>query len=145
MATLLKQKMADRYFTRIIGDYAGSNEMKSLRDPSLGENRVYVTRSVKGNDSIRAGIRLMKSHLHVREGSGKPKLFIGSNCKSTIREFQSYKRMRDAWGNASETPEDKNNHMMDAIRYLFLDRAASRKPVEKAKKIYDPNTGRVLS
>lgn len=145
MATLLKQKMADRYFTRIIGDYAGSNEIKSLRDPSLGENRVYVTRSVKGNDSIRAGIRLMKSHLHVREGSGKPKLFIGSNCKSTIREFQSYKRMRDAWGNASETPEDKNNHMMDAIRYLFLDRAASRKPVEKAKKIYDPNTGRVLS
>ena len=34
---------------------------------------------------------------------------------------------------------------MDALRYLFLDRAASVKPIKKVEKIYDPATGRVLS
>ena len=145
MANILHQKMGDVYFTRIVGDSAGANEIKSLRDKSLGDQRVYVTPATKGRDSIRAGIRLVKSQLYVREGTGKPKLFIGSNCKATIREFQSYRRLRDAWGEASETPEDRNNHLMDALRYLFLDRAASVKPIKKVEKIYDPATGRVLS
>lgn len=145
MATVLHQKMGDRYFTKIIGDSAGSNEIASLKDKSLGDQRVYVTPATKGKDSIRAGIRLVKGHLYVREGTGKPKLFVGANCKALIREFQSYRRLRDAWGEPSETPEDRNNHLMDALRYLFLERAASVKKVEAPPKVYDPNTGRLLS
>jgi hypothetical protein len=145
MAKVLHQKMGDEYFTRIIGDSAGSNEIASLKSKALGDERIWVTPAKKGKDSIRAGIRLIKTKLYIREGSGKPKLFVGSNCKSTIREFQSYKRLRDAWGEPSDTPEDRNNHIMDALRYVALDHAEARKPIKKAKKIYDPTTGRLLS
>ena len=145
IADVLHQKMGDQYFSRIIGDSAGANEIASLKSKALGDKRVWVTPAKKGKDSIRAGIRLVKTQLYVREGTGKPKLFVSASCKSTIREFQSYKRLRDAWGEISETPEDKNNHLMDALRYLFLDQAAARKPVPKATKIYDPATGRILS
>jgi phage terminase large subunit len=144
IASVLHTKMGDNHFTRIIGDSAGATEIASLKSKSLGDQRVWVTPARKGKDSIRGGIRLLKTKMYVRESTGKPKLFIGRNCKSLIREFQSYKRLRDAWGEVSETPEDKNNHLLDALRYLALDQAAGAKPVQKVKKVYGAN-GRLLS
>lgn len=144
IATILHQKMGDQYFARIIGDSAGATEIASLKSKALGDQRVYVTPAKKGKDSIRGGIRQVKTKLYVREHTGRPKLFVGRNCKSTIREFQSYKRLRDAWGEVSETPEDKNNHLMDALRYLVLDHMSGAAKPNKAKKLYS-STGRLLS
>ena len=144
IASVLHTKMGDQHFTRIIGDSAGATEIASLRSKALGDQRVWVTPSKKGKDSIRGGIRAVKTKLYVREGSGKPKLFVGRNCKATKKEFQSYKRLRDAWGEVSETPEDKNNHIMDAIRYLVLDQMSGGKTIAKAKKQYS-STGRLIS
>lgn len=144
IARVLHQKMGDQHFTRIIGDAQGATEMASLRSKELGDMRVWVTPSKKGKDSIRGGIRAVKTKLYVREGSGKPKLFVGRNCKATIREFQSYKRLRDAWGDVSETPEDKNNHLMDALRYLILDQMSGAKQPPKAQKRYT-SSGRLVS
>lgn len=144
IASVLHTKMGDQYFTRIIGDAAGATEIASLKSKALGDQRVFVTPSKKGKDSIRGGIRQVKTKLYVRESTGKPKLFIGRNCKSTIKEFQSYKRLRDAWGEVSETPEDKNNHIMDALRYLVNDQMSGAKTPAKAKKRYGP-TGRLIS
>jgi len=145
IASVLHTKMGEEYFTRIIGDSAGATEIASLKSKALGEQRVWVTPAKKGKDSIRGGIRQVKTKLYVREATGKPKLFVGRNCKATIKEFQSYKRLRDAWGEVSETPEDKNNHLMDALRYLVLDQMSGAKPIPKAQKVYDPNTGRLVS
>lgn len=145
IASVLHSKMGDNYFTRIIGDAAGATEIASLKSKALGSQRVFVTPAKKGKDSIRAGIRQVKTKMYIRESTGKPKLFIGRNCRSTIREFQSYKRLRDAWGEVSETPEDKNNHLMDALRYLVLDHTSGAAPIKKAVKRYDPRTGRLIS
>lgn len=145
IARVLHQKMGDQYFTRIIGDSAGAVEIASLKSKELGDMRVWVTPSKKGKDSIRAGIRSVRTKLYVREHTGKPKLFVGRNCTATIKEFQSYKHIRDAFGEVSDTPEDKNNHLMDAIRYLVLDQMSGAKTPAKAKKVYDPATGRLLS
>ena len=144
IASVLHTKMSDQYFTRIIGDSAGATEIASLKSKALGDERVWVTPAKKGKDSIRGGIRQVKTKLYVREHTGKPKLFVGRNCKATIKEFQSYKRLRDAWGEVSETPEDKNNHLMDALRYLVLDQMSGAKPIPKSKKTYG-STGRLLS
>lgn len=144
IARILHQKMGDQYFTRIIGDAAGAVEIASLRSKELGDNRVWVTPSKKGKDSIRAGIRATKTKLYIREHTGKPKLFVTRNCSATIKEFQSYKRLRDAFGEVSETPEDKNNHLMDALRYLVLDQMSGAKPIPKAKKVYT-TSGRLVS
>lgn len=144
IARVLHQKMGDEYFVRIIGDAAGATEIASLKSKELGDMRVWVTPSKKGKDSIRAGIRAVKTKMYVREATGKPKLFIGRNCTATIKEFQTYKRLRDAFGEVSETPEDKNNHLMDAIRYLVLDQVNGAGTVKKAPKRYS-DTGRLIS
>jgi len=144
IARILHQKMGDQHFTRIIGDSAGATEMASLRSKELGDNRVWVTPSKKGKDSIRGGIRAVKTKMYIRESTGRPKLFVGRNCSATIKEFQSYKRMRDAFGEVSETPEDKNNHLMDALRYLVLDQMSGAKPIAKAQKKYT-SSGRLIS
>lgn len=144
IASVLHTKMGDEYFTRIIGDSAGATEIASLKSKALGDQRVWVTPAKKGKDSIRGGIRQVKTKLYVRESTGKPKLFVGRNCKATVKEFQSYKRLRDAWGEVSETPEDKNNHLMDALRYLVLDQMSGGKTIEKAQKKYS-STGRLIS
>lgn len=144
IATILHQKMGDQHFSRIIGDSAGATEIASLKSKALGDERVFVTPARKGKDSIRGGIRQVKTKLYVREHTGKPKLFVGRNCRATIKEFQSYKRLRDAWGEVSETPEDKNNHLMDAIRYLVLDQMSGAALPKKAVKRYS-DTGRLIS
>lgn len=144
IARAMHNKMGDQYFTRIVGDSAAATEIKTLRSKELGELRVYATASVKGRDSLKAGIRLVSTKLAVREGSGKPKLFVGANCKAVIREFQEYKRIRDAWGEVSETPEDKNNHAMDALRYIVSDQTSGAKPIPKATKHYNAS-GRLVS
>lgn len=144
IARILHQKMGDQHFTRIIGDAAGATEIASLRSKELGGHRVWVTPSKKGKDSIRGGIRQVKTKLYIRESTGRPKLFVGRNCTATIKEFQSYKRMRDAFGEVSDTPEDKNNHIMDALRYLAIDQMSGAKPVPKAAKKYT-SSGRLVS
>ena len=134
----LFNKMGGRRFSRIIGDSAAKfdiHSMKKLSFPIVG--------SKKGADSIRAGIREVFAKLEIREGTGKPKLFITNNCKFTIRELQSYSFIKDAYGEIQNTPEDKNNHALDALRYLALDFYRNQVRVRK-KKIYDGVTGRLL-
>lgn len=144
IARVLHQKMGDQYFTKIIGDSAGATEIASLKSKELGDMRVWVEPAKKGKDSLRAGIRLVRTKLYVREHTGKPKLFVGRNCTATIKEFQSYKHIRDAFGEVSDTPEDKNNHLMDAIRYLIMESMSGAKPIPKAKKVYNAS-GRLVS
>lgn len=133
---VLRDKMGDDRFTRILGDGAARFELESLR-----ARRFPIRGAKKGADSIFNGIKEVQSLLKVREGTGKPKLYIRASCKNTIKEFESYSWIRDQFGEITNVPEDKNNHAMDEIRYLALDRA---KPMErqKRKRNYDPDTGR---
>ena len=142
---VLRDKMGDRHFARILGDSAAATELETFK-------KVYnlpIVGAKKGKDTIKAGIREINGKLKVREGTGKPKLFVGTNCGNTIREFEAYEYMTnvDAYGERviTETPEDKNNHAMDALRYPVLDHSRHRKQRVKPKRYYDPITGRVLS
>ena len=139
LVDILRDKMGYDFYTRIIGDSRGKFEMEFLRS-----RRFRITTSKKGADSIYAGIKEVRALLAVREGTGKPKLFIHASCKNTIKEFQRYSFERASDGTIMNTPEDDFNHAMDALRYLALDRA---KPVkkEKRKREYDPDTGRALN
>ncbi len=136
---VLKDKMGDDRYTRIIGDGAARFELESLR-----KRRFRITASKKGADSIADGIKELRAMLHVRESTGKPKLFIYKNCVATIREFECYSFIRDASGEITNVPEDVNNHAMDALRYLALDRARAVKQT-KRKRYYDADTGRSLN
>ena len=63
--------------------------------------------SLKGKDSINAGIDLLKRY----------KIHITSNSINAIQEFRNYKWKEDRTGKLTNIPEDKNNHITDAVRY----------------------------
>lgn len=85
--------------------YADSAEPKSIEElRRLGWN---ILESVKGADSIRAGINwLLSKQVHYVETSS-----------NLIYEKNNYRWALDAQKNPTDKPEDKNNHLMDATRY----------------------------
>ena len=78
------------------------NQMESAGMPVIG--------AVKDIDS---GIEKVRSWL--KTADGYIRLYICNNCINTIREFNSY-RYPEGGG---KKPIDKDNHLMDPIRYIF--------------------------
>lgn len=62
---------------------------------------------------LELGIRLIRSWL--RTADGYVRLYITDNCVNTIEEFNSYSYPE----NGGDKPLDKNNHIMDGLRYIF--------------------------
>ena len=94
---------------------ADSAEPKSNDDlKRLGIRRIMP--SVKGKDSVINGIMNISEY----------KIFVNPACKNTIAELSNYR-----WDKQAENmPEDKNNHLMDAMRYAFYD---LKNPATKAE------------
>jgi phage terminase large subunit len=63
--------------------------------------------SIKGADSINAGIDLLKRF----------KIYIHKDSHNCIQEFRNYKWQEDKSGKLMNKPVDKNNHLIDATRY----------------------------
>lgn len=88
---------------RIRADSAEPKTNDDLR--RLGLTRIMP--SVKGKDSVINGIMNISEYF----------ITVHPACKNTIAELSSY-----VWDkNTPNMPEDKNNHLMDALRYAFYD------------------------
>lgn len=104
---------------QIIADCA---EPKSIRELQAGG--LWVVPSLKGNDSIVSGLDILKRYrLHVTRRS------IG-----LLQNLRAYRWGKDKDGNNTNKPEDKNNHGIDAIRYVALAKLAERKPVRGVRR-----------
>lgn len=90
---------------QIIADCA---EPKSIRE--LQAFGLWVTPSPKGQDSIVSGIDILKRY----------KLHVTRRSVGILGNLRSYKWGKDRDGNMTNKPEDKNNHGIDAIRYVGL-------------------------
>jgi len=85
--------------------YADSAEPRIIEElRRMGWN---IRPSLKGRDSINAGIDLLKRY----------KLHIHKDSKNAIQEFRNYKWKEDRSGKLTNIPEDKHNHITDAVRY----------------------------
>tara|TARA_B110000971_G_C19991174_1_gene492040 strand:+ start:52 stop:1215 length:1164 start_codon:yes stop_codon:yes gene_type:complete len=85
--------------------YADSAEPRLIEElRRMGHN---VFSSLKGKNSINAGIDLLKRY----------KIHILSSSTNAISEFRNYKWKEDKTGILTNTPEDKNNHIIDPCRY----------------------------
>ena len=85
--------------------YADSAEPRLIAElRRMGHN---IFPSLKGKDSINAGIDLLKRY----------KLHITSDSNNAIQEFRNYKWKEDKSGRLINIPEDKNNHIIDPCRY----------------------------
>jgi len=87
-----------------------SAEPKSIQElTNLGIN---VFPAKKGTDSIRASIDILKRY----------KLNITANSTDLIRELRTYKWVLDKSANPTQVPIDYNNHLIDALRYVALNK-----------------------
>lgn len=103
------------------------------------QNNFIVNPAVKTGDVrnwVREGISQVKTYLKVQEGTGKPKLFVFSNCTNLINEFQQYrwKPKQNKVDQLAEPDEpDKQygfDHELDSLRYMLV---SYRQPVEPFK------------
>lgn len=125
LAELIKQKSAHRYF---ISTYADSAAKQSIMD--LGTYGIYAI-PVKKNEAAKetsnknwiiAGIDQVQQLLK------EQKIIVHPRCKATIKEFMSYSWRKDRMGEAVNLPEDKNNHIMDELRYFVISYKGNAEP-----------------
>ena len=85
--------------------YADSAEPRLISElRSMGHN---IFSSIKGKDSINAGIDLLKRY----------KIHVLNTSTNAISEFRNYKWQEDKTGMLTNKPEDKHNHIIDSCRY----------------------------
>jgi phage terminase large subunit len=87
-----------------------SAEPKSIQE--LYNLQINVFPAQKGADSIVNSIDILKRY----------KLNVTSKSVNLIKEFRTYKWAVDKEGNSINKPVDFNNHCIDALRYLALNK-----------------------
>lgn len=113
-AELIKQKSAHRYFVATYADSAGKQNILDLGGMGIFSTPVKKNSGENKNDWLVATIREVHQLLHDR------KIVIHPRCKGMIKEFMSYSWRKDRMGEAVNIPEDKNNHLLDALRYFVV-------------------------
>lgn len=93
----------------IVGDSA---EPKSIQE--IYNQRFNIHPAQKGKDSITNSIDILKRY----------KLNITSQSSNLLKEIKTYKWATDKEGNSINTPVDYNNHLIDALRYVALNKLA---------------------
>jgi phage terminase large subunit len=108
IANRLKELKKDREET--IFDSA---EPKSIKE--LENLQINVFAAQKGADSIRNSIDILKRY----------KFNVTANSTNLIKELKTYKWVLDKGANPTQTPIDFNNHLIDALRYVALNKLAN--------------------
>ncbi|MDO5397050.1 MAG: PBSX family phage terminase large subunit [bacterium] len=63
--------------------------------------------AVKGNGSVEFGIQWLQGF----------DIIVDYRCKNFIKEISNYQWLKDKQGNILDKPVDKDNHLLDALRY----------------------------
>lgn len=73
----------------------------------MNRNGINATPAIKGPNSVNAGIFWLQGY----------KIIIDKTCQHFKNEIQTYHWLEDKHGNRLNKPVDKDNHLMDALRY----------------------------
>lgn len=87
--------------------FADSAEPKSIAE--LRNFGVNIRAVKKGKDSVNFGIQWLQ----------RQEIIVDVRCQNTINELRKYKWKEDANGNPLPIPVDRDNHLMDALRYAY--------------------------
>lgn len=100
-----------------------SAEPKSIKE--LKNFGVRARAAKKGADSVNFGIDWLQ----------RQKIIIDIRCQNAKNEFQMYRWQEDKDGNVLPKPIDKDNHLIDAIRY-GTEPIQERRKLKAAKSLY---------
>jgi len=103
LAEEVKKMIGNEYVT------CDSAEPKSIAE--LQQYGVSAIAAKKGKDSVNFGIQWLQRQTVV----------IDKTCVKTKMEFQQYQWKKDKDGNSMRVPVDKNNHIIDGLRYAYED------------------------
>lgn len=92
-----------------------SSEPKTIKELQI--RKINAVGAKKGPGSVEAGIRFLQGL----------EIIICTSCPNTKMEFSKYKWREDKNGNVLPVPVDKDNHLIDAIRYALEDEIGTTK------------------
>ena len=92
-----------------------SAEPKSIQE--LKNFGVTARGAKKGKDSVNFGIQWLQ----------RQEIVIDVKCQHTKNEFLTYKWKEDTKGNVLPVPVDRDNHIIDALRYAYEDEMVDRR------------------
>jgi len=108
LAELLKPWVGGHYIT------CDSSEPKSIKElQNLG---IRAIGAKKGPDSVMHGIQWLQGH----------EIIVDVKCQHTKNELQLYQWRKDKDGQSMRVPEDRNNHLIDALRYCLEHESTAR-------------------
>ncbi|MGI6691171.1 MAG: PBSX family phage terminase large subunit [Christensenellales bacterium] len=84
-----------------------SAEPKSITE--LRNRGVKALPARKGPDSVNHGIQWLQGH----------EIVVDTRCQTMRNELQLYQWRKDKDGNSLRVPEDRNNHLIDSVRYAI--------------------------
>lgn len=133
LAAKIKEKMGDRF-----------PPIMSIADTSLNTPQSISGMSEAQELSLKYGIYITEAHKDIQSGilkvtsllnpgDGKlPSLFITENCRNLIRELKHYvwdewTRRKDKY-DPKEKPRKKDDHLVDAMRYVTMAQITYRPP-----------------
>lgn len=106
-AQIIKGISGERRFKILVADSEDAESRAQLAKeglPTIGTDKKAL--------SVFDGIMKVKEWLKIRP-NGKPRLKVHKSCVNLLREMQSLK-----WKEGKDSPEDGNDHAIDALRYL---------------------------
>ena len=107
---------------RIRADSAEPKSNEELRRAGISR----VQPAEKGKDSILHGIAALQEY----------RMIVHPVCKATIAELSSYCWDKDETGSGINRPVDKNNHLMDALRYAMTDIRRGHVPTKEERETW---------
>lgn len=106
--------MNDDELVRVARDFVGNDyitcdnaEPKTI--DYLANNGIKAVAAIKGGDSINRGIRWLQTY----------EIIIDVRCQNFKNEIEQYRWQEDKYGNAMAKAVDRNNHLIDALRYAL--------------------------
>mgnify|MGYP003123789781 FL=1 len=101
--------------------------------PTIGETLVNRGHKLRRADKNRiAGKTQIHEHLRQREGAGRPRLQIFSNCVNLIKELQGIPLSAN---NPEDVDTKASDHAYDALRYMLMSRPRMDHPYDRMLRI----------
>jgi phage terminase large subunit len=113
MVDLLRAKPYWGHLQDVVCDNANPDRIDRLRS-------LIGTATPCDKGRISTGITTVRSLLDKDPVLGTPMIFVDRSCDSIIKEFKQYTYAEERENrNTDETPIDKNNHSLSALRYFI--------------------------
>jgi PBSX family phage terminase large subunit len=135
MVSLLRGRPYWGKLSDVVCDNANPDRIDRLRR-LIG----VATPAEKGR--ISTGITQVRSMLDKDSVLGTPMIFVDKRCDSIIKEFNQYAYAEDRENrNTDETPIDKNNHSLSALRYWITTKWSRNAGIKRENK---PSPTRIM-